>query len=107
MVTPAIETVIKMLETLPEETQSQVVERLREWLADFEDEAAWDESFAKTQKTLHEAARQAREAFDAAPKPDCITFTSQWILTSYEIVHAAVILGEIQTTGQVHPRASA
>ena len=60
MVTPAIETVIKMLETLPEETQSQVVERLREWLADFEDEAAWDESFAKTQKTLHEAARQAR-----------------------------------------------
>jgi len=60
MVTPAIETVIKMLETLPEETQSQVVERMREWLADFEDEATWDESFAKTQKTLHEAARQAR-----------------------------------------------
>lgn len=39
MVSPAIATVVKMLETLPEETQLQAVERLREWLADMEDEA--------------------------------------------------------------------
>ena len=52
MVSPAIATVVKMMETLPEETQSQVVEHLREWLMDMEDEATWDESFASTQKGI-------------------------------------------------------
>jgi len=61
MVSPAITTIVKMMETLPEETQSQVVEHLREWLLDMEDEAAWDESFANTQKGLYEAAQDARK----------------------------------------------
>jgi DNA repair ATPase RecN len=61
MVSPAIATVVKMLETLPEETQSQAVEHLREWLADLEDEAAWDESFARTRTKLSEATQQVRK----------------------------------------------
>jgi hypothetical protein len=61
MVTPAITTIIKMMETLPEETQSQVVEHLREWLLDMEDESIWDESFARTQKKLYEAAQDVRK----------------------------------------------
>ena len=61
MVTPAITTIVKMMETLPEETQSQVVEHLREWLLDMEDEAMWDESFARTQKKLYKAAQDARK----------------------------------------------
>lgn len=61
MVSPAITTIVKMMETLPEETQSQVVEHLREWLMDMEDEATWDESFARTQKELYEAAQDARK----------------------------------------------
>ncbi len=60
MVSPSITTLVKMMETLPEQTQSQVVEHLREWLADMEDEAAWDESFAKTQNKLYETAQEAR-----------------------------------------------
>jgi hypothetical protein len=61
MVSPAITTVVKMMETLPEETQSQIVEHLREWLMDMEDEAAWDESFAGTQNELYAAAQDARK----------------------------------------------
>ena len=61
MVTPSIATVVKMMEALPEETQSQVVEHLREWLLDMEDEAIWDESFARTQKQLYEAAQDVRK----------------------------------------------
>ena len=39
MVSPAITTIVKIMETLPEETQSQVVEHLREWLLD---NTLWD-----------------------------------------------------------------
>ena len=60
MVSPAIATVVEMMESLPEETRLQVVERLREWLMDMEDETAWDRSFARTQKKLYEAAKGAR-----------------------------------------------
>jgi len=60
MVTPAITTVVKMMESLPEATQLQVVEHLREWLLDMEDEIAWDESFTRTQSGLYEAAQTAR-----------------------------------------------
>ena len=61
MVPPAITTIVKMMENLPEETQSQVVEHLREWLLDMEDEAMWDESFARTQKKLYKAAQDVRK----------------------------------------------
>lgn len=61
MVSPAIATVIKMMESLPEETQSRAAEHLREWLMDLEDESAWDESFARTQKGLYRAAQEARK----------------------------------------------
>ncbi len=61
MVSPAIATVIKMMETLPEETQSQVVKHLREWLLELEDESTWDESFARTHKGLYKAAQDSRK----------------------------------------------
>lgn len=61
MVSPAVTTVVKMLESLPEETQSRAVEYLREWLAELEDESAWDDSFDRTQRKLYETARQARK----------------------------------------------
>ncbi len=61
MVSPAVTTVVKMLESLPEETQSRAVEHLREWLAELEDESAWDDAFDRTQRKLYETARQARK----------------------------------------------
>jgi hypothetical protein len=70
MVTPAITTIVKMMENLPEETQSQVVEHLREWLLDMEDESMWDESFARTQKKLYKAAQDVRkQVADGKAKP--------------------------------------
>jgi hypothetical protein len=61
MLTPSIATVVKMLEDLPEETQSQVVEHLRQWLAELEEEAQWEQSFARSQDKLYQAGHEARK----------------------------------------------
>lgn len=58
--TPAIATVTKMLEPLPEPVQERVVEHLREYLLDMDDEAEWSELVDRTQPQLIEAARRAR-----------------------------------------------
>ena len=57
----AITTVVTMMETLPEALQIQVVEHLREYLADLQDEWQWDNSFQQTQSSLSAAARQAKQ----------------------------------------------
>lgn len=57
----AIATVIKMLESLPEDTQNRVVEHLREYILELEDEHKWDETFAKTQSQLSAVAKRARQ----------------------------------------------
>lgn len=57
----AIATVIKMLESLPEAVQDQVVDHLREYLADLQDELIWDDLFRRTQPQLVAAARRARK----------------------------------------------
>lgn len=61
MVTPAVNTIIKMIEQLPEADQEKVAEHLREYLADLEDEEKWDLTFAKSQDKLAQAAREARK----------------------------------------------
>ena len=60
MESPAITTMIKMMEQLPNNTQVQLVEHVREYLADLEDEALWDEQFARSQSQLIAAAQKAR-----------------------------------------------
>jgi hypothetical protein len=61
MSSTAITTVVTMMETLPEVLQIQVVEHLREYLADLQDEWQWDNSFQQTQSSLGTAARQAKQ----------------------------------------------
>jgi hypothetical protein len=61
MSTPAINTIIKMMEALPEDAQEQVVDLLREVITEMQDEAAWDESFKRTQGKLISAAKRARK----------------------------------------------
>lgn len=61
MVTPAIETIVKMLEYQPEEIQSQAVEYLQMWLAEMEDETRWDENFSRSQRGLYKTAQEARK----------------------------------------------
>ena len=65
MVTPAVNTIIKMIEQLPESEQERVAEHLREYLATMEDEEKWDEAFANTQDKLVNAAREARKQIEA------------------------------------------
>jgi len=64
---------IKMMESLPEPTQEQVVEHLREYLEELLDEHRWDELFKKTQPQLIAAAKRAKQEIAAGlAKPmDC------------------------------------
>ncbi|BAZ11019.1 hypothetical protein NIES4071_28430 [Calothrix sp. NIES-4071] len=57
----AITTVIKMMESFSEDTQNRIVEHLREYILELEDEQKWDETFAKTQSQLSAAAKRARQ----------------------------------------------
>lgn len=57
----SIETVTRMLESLPESEQDRVVEHLREYIEALADEHRWNELFNKTQSQLAEGAQRARE----------------------------------------------
>lgn len=60
MTSEAIVTVTKMMESLPEPVQDQVVGHLREYLDDLHDELEWDTLFKTTQPALEAAAERAR-----------------------------------------------
>ena len=61
MSSTVIVTVTKMLESLPEPAQDQVVEHLREYLEDLQDELQWNTLFKRTQTQLIATARRAKE----------------------------------------------
>jgi RNA binding exosome subunit len=61
MSSPAITTIVKMVESLPDDLQEQVVEHVREYIAELEEEKRWDESFKRTQDNLVAAARKAKQ----------------------------------------------
>ncbi|GAB6270735.1 MAG TPA: hypothetical protein DDY86_11195 [Syntrophaceae bacterium] len=60
MNTSVAETMIKMLEAVPDQLQENVVEHMRDYIEDIRDEAIWNASFARTQDKLVAAAQQAR-----------------------------------------------
>lgn len=61
MSSAAIVTIVKMLESLPDELQEKVVEHIRDYIADLEDEKRWSASFQRTQGNLVAAARKAKQ----------------------------------------------
>jgi hypothetical protein len=61
MASPAITTVVTMMEFLPVDLQEQLADHLRDYIADLQDEQQWDASFKKTQDSLITAARKARQ----------------------------------------------
>lgn len=63
MSSPAIATMTKMMESLSESAQNQVVEHLREYIEDLVDELEWDILIEQTRPKLIEAARRARQEF--------------------------------------------
>ncbi len=61
MSSTAITTVVKMMESLPIDVQERVLEHLREYIDDLQDEIQWDKSFQNTQEKLVAAARRAKQ----------------------------------------------
>jgi hypothetical protein len=60
MSSPAIATIVKMVESLPDEQQAQVVENVRAYLAELGEEKRWDTSFKQAENNLVAAARKAK-----------------------------------------------
>lgn len=61
MSTATIETVAKMLETLPAQAQERAVEHLREYIEDLKDEARWDAQFETHSTKLSKIAKEAKK----------------------------------------------
>ncbi len=61
MSSPAITTVVKMIESLPENAQNRVLEHLREYIQELEEELKWEQSFKKTESNLIAAAKRAKQ----------------------------------------------
>lgn len=61
MQTPAMVTVLRMMESLPEAAQERIADQLREYIAELMDEVQWDDEFAATQSQLEAAARRAKQ----------------------------------------------
>ncbi|MEL7069181.1 MAG: hypothetical protein AAGN15_11100 [Cyanobacteria bacterium J06581_3] len=62
---PSITTAVKMLESLPIVLQEKVVEQIREFIADLEDEEKWQASFEQTHEKLAASAQKARQEIAA------------------------------------------
>ncbi|NBD36077.1 MAG: hypothetical protein GVY30_08765 [Chloroflexi bacterium] len=60
-----IATLVKMMEMLPEDIQNRVVEHVREYIAELQDEVQWDMTFRRTQSQLMAAARRAKQEIAA------------------------------------------
>jgi len=65
MQSSAIQTVVKIMESLPEPAQSRVADHLREYIEDLRDEEMWDETFKRTKPELAAAARRAKQEITA------------------------------------------
>ena len=65
MSSAAITTLVKMVESLPDDLQEKVVEHIRDYITDLEDEQRWDASFKRTQDNLIAAARKAKQEMAA------------------------------------------
>ncbi|AFZ00245.1 hypothetical protein [Calothrix sp. PCC 6303] len=65
MSSAAITTLVKMVESLPDDLQEKFVEHIRDYISDLEDEKLWDTSFRRTQDNLVAAARKAKQEIAA------------------------------------------
>ncbi len=61
MSSTAITTLIKMMESLPEDSQALVVEHMRQYMQELQDDLRWDSLYKKTQPQLIAAAQRARQ----------------------------------------------
>lgn len=68
--TTAMAKIIKMIESLPEKLQEDVMEHLRNYIEEIKDESKWNDSFGKSHNKLTAAAKKARkEVQDGKSEP--------------------------------------
>ena len=60
-----IATVVKMMESVPESIQNRIVEHLRNYFDELQEEMEWDSLVSQTQHQLIKAARRAKEEIRA------------------------------------------
>jgi len=60
MTTATTETIVKILDTLPEALQDRVLDHLYDYLQDIREEEQWQKSFSRSQNKLAAAAKKAR-----------------------------------------------
>jgi hypothetical protein len=65
MSSPAITTIVKMVESLPDNLQEQVADHVRDYIAGLADEQIWDMSFNRTPNNLIAATQQAKQEIAA------------------------------------------
>jgi hypothetical protein len=61
MSSDTITTIVKMVESLPDDLQERISEHIREYIADLEDESRWESSFKRSHTNLVAAARKAKQ----------------------------------------------
>ena len=64
MPTSAGITIMKMIESLPEQLQELALEHMQQYIEVIRDELKWNEAFGKTQSKLVTAARLARKEIE-------------------------------------------
>ena len=60
-----IATIVKMMESLPQDVQNRVADHLREYIEDLQDQLRWDTTFENTQSQLVAAAQRAKQEIAA------------------------------------------
>ena len=50
-----------MVESLPSDAQERLVDHIRDYIAELNDEMRWDDSFKRTKTSLVAAARRAKQ----------------------------------------------
>ena len=61
MTSQAVNTVIKMLESLPLNEQNRVADHIREYILEMQDEEQWDKEFMENEEQLIAAAKKVRQ----------------------------------------------
>ncbi|MBF0542084.1 MAG: hypothetical protein HQK91_11625 [Nitrospirae bacterium] len=65
MTTKSIETVIKMMESVPEPMQDYIIEEIRRIITEANDDKIWENLFNKNQEVLIEASQKAKAEIKA------------------------------------------
>jgi hypothetical protein len=60
MTSKSIETVIKMMESVPTPLQDYIIDEVRRIITEAQDEAKWQEIFSNSQNALIKAAKKAK-----------------------------------------------